>query len=430
MDILHWLPSEILLEILSSLPATDLASTSRLSHRLHDISQPLLFTAPCLTTSRDNAELTALPSSLESFLTILLSPRGRPLAVYVRSLTLHWTNAKRHCIGPRPHPLLDDLALLTPAPSPFALSSQMANTQVMLLLARLPHLQVLYVIDENRGTETFDDFIVEASTWLMPHSHAFRSLREVCVSSTHRDYGVSQPTLHTLMMLPVIEDIDVSLSTLHYFDPSLFTTYSSTLTKLWLWGGILWPDELLWILRVPRCLTHFSCSLADRFDFRPALVPLRSSLQCLYLKALYSGGLRPDEELSDLAVGSLREWTCLRTLRCSMVLLLGYGLQQERLRLVDVLPVGLCELEFLWDNEYPAEAVVVEVVELLAHRAELVPALKSVKVKWAVGTELEMLREACRTVNVEFIKDGAGEGGAGEDGASEDGSDYWGFETM
>lgn len=416
MEVLHSLPSEILVEILSSLPAADLASTSCLSHRLHAISQPLLYAAPRLTTC-DDVVPAAPPSSLEIFLAGLLTARGKTRTTMVRSLTLSWTNATTHPIGPRPHPLLDDLALLTPAPSPFALSSQLANTQLMLLLVRLPRLQALHVTDINRATETFDNFIVEATTWLMPHSYTFRSLREVRFRSIYLAYGVSQQTLHTLMTLPAIDDIDVSLSTREYFDPSAYTGCSSTLTKLRLSDTTVCCHELKWILHVPRALTHFSFSLADRFDFRPALAPLRGSLRCLCLQAVYSGGLRPEEELVDVAVGSLREWTCLRTLRCAMVLLLGYGLQRERLSLVDVLPVGLCELEFFCDDEYTVERVVVEIVELLARKAELVPALKRVKVAWAVGEEREMLRAVCEAVDVEFVENGEGE----------DGSDDWGL---
>lgn len=414
MDVLHSLPSEILVEILSSLPAADLASTSCLSHRLHAISQPLLYAAPRLTTC-DDVEPDAPLSSLGTFLATLLTACGKPRATLVRSLTLRWTNATAHPIGPRPHPLLDDLALLTPAPSPFALSSQLANTQLLLLLARLPNLQALHVTDINRATETFDDFIVEATTWLTPHPYAFHSLREVRFRSIYRAHGVSQKTLLTLMTLPAIDDIDVSLCTRQHFNLSAYIGCSSTVTKLRLSDTIVCCDELRWILRVPRALTHFSFSLVDRFDFRPALARLRGSLRCLCLQALNSEGLRP-EELVDVAVGSLREWTCLRTLRCAMVLLLGYGLQRERLSLVDVLPVGLCELEFFRDDEYSAD-VVVEVVGLLVRKAELVPALKRLKVAWAVGKEREILRDVCWAVDVEFV----------ENGEREDGSDDWGL---
>lgn len=84
---------------------------------------------------------------------------------------------------------------------------------------------------------------------------------------------------------------------------------------------------------------------------------------------------------------------------------------------VDVLPAGLCELEFFWDGEYMVERVMVEVVQLLARKAELVPALKRVKVAWAVGVEREILRAVCGAVDVEFV----------ENGEREDGSDDWGL---
>lgn len=87
-------------------------------------------------------------------------------------------------------------------------------------------------------------------------------------------------------------------------------------------------------------------------------------------------------------------------MRCSLACPLGNGTEPHQLRLVDVLPLGVRELEIL-DDENPL--AVAEVVGLLERKAELVPGLQCVTVHVQAGSQRSILMEACMRADVLLV---------------------------
>lgn len=394
MDVLSTLPSEILAEILSSLSFPDLITVSYLSHRLHAISQSLIYSAPSLTTS-DNNLIDTPRSSIEKFLCIMLTPRREALATHVHSLTLHWTPTIVYHIGQHPHQLLGDMTILEPAELPRALRRQAPSTQLLLLLARLPRLREFDVRASTIFVPTFDNFIGEFQNTLgatpsVPS--AFQSLRVFRFSPRRSQLGIDEKSLLVLLQLPCIDCIDVYLHISGNIEPNYGLGLTSSVTKLILWNDGLLSDELGHILKIPRGLTHFSC--ASPIDSGRVIELLRGTLQYLYLLPRHGHETRE--------VGSLQGFTELRTVHCFLAHLLGNGTQKHPLRLVDVLPVGIRELRLI-DSENVLS--VEEVVALLERKAELVPELQRVTVYVKPGSKRLILMEACMRADVVLVTD-------------------------
>lgn len=85
--------------------------------------------------------------------------------------------------------------------------------------------------------------------------------------------------------------------------------------------------------------------------------------------------------------GSLREWTVLTTLRCGLTTLLGAGPRDGQLRLVDVLPVSIRDLQILHDRFWSKAECGGQVEELLRWKWEQVPVLERVDVMAVVRRE-------------------------------------------
>lgn len=67
-------------------------------------------------------------------------------------------------------------------------------------------------------------------------------------------------------------------------------------------------------------------------------------------------------------IGSLAEWPVLKSVKCSSTPLLGRGLGQTQIRLVDVLPRVLCEFEIEKDRYWSTGKMVDAVVDTLQTR--------------------------------------------------------------
>lgn len=404
MAVLQDLPTEILAEIFSYLPAADLAHTSHLSRCFYAISAPLLYAAPNLTTSHDDDHIyhprhIHIPSSLEIFLRTLLTPRGHSLASLVHSLTLRWVHTLRDNAGPRAGPLLVPL-------SPLAIKAQFPNTQIMLLLLHLPRLLALDICATFASASTFDDFMKGffGNQETQPFPPALQTLKEFRLSSPDLQGSVNGQTLLTIMTLPNITSVDVVLSIIEDFFPEFTPASTSNITKLELIDAFVSPDELLHILMIPRALTHFTLSPAYQYNLINVIEPLRASLQYLAVDVQNLDEQGSDDEDDNPLVptiGSLKGWLQLHTLRCPLVPLLGENRQQH---LVDVLPVGIRELEILHDQYYSVAKVVREVVQVLRRKQELVPRLHMVTVAMAAGKQRRILRAACDAAKVGLVE--------------------------
>lgn len=139
----HSLPTEIISEIFSNLPPADLLNKSYLSHRFRALSQPLLYSAPNLY-SLQKIVIDRPETAFENFLHTILSPGGAVLASCVHRLFLQWGS---RVVNDRefdyPHRFLTDTATLGPSPSHLELRRMAPNSQVLLLLSRLPNLRVV-----------------------------------------------------------------------------------------------------------------------------------------------------------------------------------------------------------------------------------------------------------------------------------------------
>lgn len=412
MAALDNLPSEILTEILSLLTNADLAGTSRLSHRLHDVSLPLLYRAPDLNNV---GPVTRLPS-LEIFLCTLLTPGNERLATHVRSL--HW-----HCYEPergQTWRFPSEEAIVAPAASRFGLRGSLGTEggKFVLLIHLLPSLRVLNITPpaaRSHFTKLMESHytaraLPAVSPTLPP---VLQSLREFHTLHGISGSGISPRTLMALLMLPCITLIDAQI--LNRNPPPLLavagTAASSPIKKLRIshWSASL--AYLTVILRVPTALTHFSYSTVrylHRFqldDFWTMMQPLRGSVQYLYLD-LKLASLETKAHGGQSA-RSLREWRALRTLSCSMVALLARRQPGMPTRWVDYLPLGLLELEIMEDYNWSFVEVVDELVELLGMKKVVVPALE----RLAVGTHsernqvaLEKLRAAADAAGVTIVE--------------------------
>lgn len=397
MSTLEQLPREIAAEILSNLHCSDLASTSRLSRRMNAISEPLLYKVPVLTNYGNDK-----PPCLQIFLRTLLSPGGGRLATYVQSINMErqpWTA----CHDKDPERSLEqstDIALFKAAATPFGLRDDIGfqDSQIMLLLHYLPHLHALRIIpldgSDDPSAGLFDEDIDPQIDNLPP---GLQQLREFRCFSRDTDGGVSPNTFLTLLQLPCIRTIKVHIT--YEMGISLRSAAAaagtSVVTDLRLTNGTLSLEPLQCILRIPIALTSFSYSAGSPhpdFDIGEALLPLRATLKFLRIEFMH---------LTE-PIGSLREWAALRTLKCSLAVLLGKWQERESLRLVDVLPLGLRELDVRSDPYWSVDAALDQKMELLMEKETVRPELKVLAVGWGPKWWLDKLSLACEAAAVEL----------------------------
>lgn len=317
-------------------------------------------------------------------------------------------------LGPIPQQLLGDIALLTPAPSPFALCSQLPNTQVMLLLHRLPHLQTLHVVG-HAADSTFDRFLTEYFVGLPPpvFPPAFQSLRELSFTSPYITGGINCVSLLILLSLPCIRCIDVYLFDETDNPPDPASAPTSTVTDLRIAPGMVPPLFLSGLLRIPQALISFAFRGTTGYDvsfnpraFKNELQAHRDSLEFLFLDFDFEEECTEDDETEETdgrarpMVGSLRDWPRLRSLTCGLSALLGKLFRTDTLRLVDVVPSGLRVLEVVLDSSYPCERTLGEVLGLLERKEEVVPELQRLGVALEDEEQFETLRMACEAAGV------------------------------
>lgn len=427
MHNLQDLATELLVKILSHLLPCELFTACRLSRRLQSISQSLLFRAPLVSTAKIWGQPNT-PSSLEIFYRTLSTPGNEALASHVRYLTLNWCHRHGPPLAANPNQPPPQSAQPTSHPTPAAPLPDVQNTCTKHLFNLLVHLRTLHIATSTR-TSSFGNFIDEYYT-NQPASAlppAFHSLRDFYCHSLSSQFGISYNALMILLLLPCIRSIDIDLVDNDDELPDPASTATSTVTTLRLSHALYRARWLASILRVTCALTHFSFTARRIFEcyrfphIRSALELVRGTVQELTLNFGYvcsypeeypvqegeevEEGVDLDPALS--LVPSFRGWPMLVTLRCPLLFLRGYLVDVDTPVLLNVLPVGIRELEMLDECYYTLAEVVGEVVELLRRREEVSPLLKRVRVMMANGgPEYEILREECRVTGVELVEDG------------------------
>lgn len=408
MDVFQSLPTEIVAKIFSYLSKADLVITSYLSHQLRATSLPLLCSAPTLSSWQGRG-LDPPPTALEQFLRTILTSPNEALATCVNSLTLRWRHGRSNDSEPDyPHRFRNDTDILRLSSSPMALHRLVPNTQLLLLLSRLPRLQFLDISLGLVTASSFNSFVAEfmdtLGTTPAPPS-AFHSLREFqytpqCVAS-----GMNLNSLVVLLKLPSLDSLTVSLHITDMKEPEYGVGFTSSVTKLCLWNDGIATDELASILMIPRRLTDFSCQSPTDLPFADAMQPLQKSLEHL--------SLLPHTNYCKMPLlGSLRAWSELRSLRCALAHVLDSHAKPYPLHLVDVLPVGIRTLEIVddpydlddtYDLEYERLPLLSsEVVALLERKDELVPKMERLTLNMAPGEERSIILEACVAAGVSF----------------------------
>lgn len=407
------IPNELLSSMFSCLTPADLACVCLVSQQLQIVAESILYREVCLSTLR-----TTLPL-IEIFLHAIVS---RPvLGNYVRVLTIQWHDDYPDFTppaSPKPLPVqLQSTDLFTSAISSLELDFHLhtRGDHITLLLQLLPRLEYLDlappgdldVLDINRYHHD-------------SHPTILRSLRHVQCYWADGYAAIKHSSLISLLTLPSMRTLDVRLNTdlrLPYLDgthPAAAGT--SSVTDLRLSHGKITADSLSTILAVPAALsrlsyTHFPVdSNFDGPDLGRALSrSVSATLQHLELSwgedTDWGIGHLADDYRMDFAIGSLRSWPLLESVKCPLTVLLGRGRGEEPvLCLAEVLPRVVREFEVVLDADWSVEEISEEVWRLVeAKRAGEVRSLRVVTVPRQAGKAVEWMKGECEAVGVQLV---------------------------
>lgn len=366
MPSINFLPVELLRQIFSYLDPTDLRAIMIASSHFNSVGEPALY-----------ATLRTIDSWLDPHIATLVRRPG--LAHHVRRLSLGY-------LEPRVPPNIDD-DLLTVTAASVGLANIAwppsndpdipngwtdgipdrgwgAEEQALLLLHLIPDVRELIIYTD---TPVLILFLESTLTTPIEQLPLTRLVSFECAVYTQHS-PVSLPALVALMRLPSLRRIAADMTSQQTAIPCMDDLIGQcATTHLTLHFGNTRTSVLARILALPSALEHFAYADdeqylydADRTPLRDALGALRPSLRVLELHhvfALYRGADR---------VGSLADWPALVRVECSMSGLLGPA-DRATERLVDVLPVGIVEIE-IWRVEGRAdmgEWGVAEMVEQL-----------------------------------------------------------------
>lgn len=408
MALLRNLPDELLVQIITYLFRPDLASLSRVCHRINGITTPLLYNETWLGTCNESS------IDLQLFIRTLLTPGGEMLATLVHNLHLAWSCE----VMPQYHE--DHISFLNSAASRILGFNQRQMTesgQAILLLHLLPNLHTLDVFPPVESSE-FDFFVEYHCSPMEPITSlpmAFLSLRVYDCFWDRDGCSASSMILLTLLRLPHIQVITIPAPDGIYFTDEgalIAAAISSTVTHLKFPDSDIEPAELLTILKTPRALTHFSYfsrGININYDFhalRTALLPLRNSLTRLVLHYRTTRTISTHSGGPSTTIGSLRDWPALQSLKCSLLPILGLGLPGESREIARLLPQCVRELEILDDQFWTADDALYEAWVMVRQKRAMLPNLRKLAVYSRRGGEIEArerLRSACVDAGVVCI---------------------------
>lgn len=362
------LPNEVFREILLCLSSVDLSKISLMSHYHNIITEPFLY--------RSISGWSGTQTWVTPLLRVILA---RPiLGRHVHVLHLTWFSDD--VIDPHSR----DGALFSAAAERLGLSDRpwCEEAQALLLMLLLPNLQDLSIA----ASPLLFEFLEGMLTTPIAHP-PFQFLRKFTPHRWVDDNSATITLLASIMRLPSILTIwvDMEIADEYRYEPaaedSLIACHGqSKVTHLSFLYGNFSNFRLKEILQVPRALTHFTyhdtfeLTIIETTTFQSALSHLRPTLQFLELGCLRTLEMSQSAERT---IGSLRDWPVLRTVRCGLATLLGRP-SEAKVRLVDVLPLGIRELKIqrregedfspVYVEEWTVAEMTDQVVELVENR--------------------------------------------------------------
>lgn len=365
MPVLQFLPIELLRQILSYLDPHALQSVSLVSSLLNRLAEPFIY------------------SSLGGYQGWLL-PRLR--AIIARPHLAGLVRRIEFSLMASPYPTQDQCKLFSATAEQHGIEDigWWDDAQALFFLQLVPDVRELS-FDHTPLLCSFIEDTVSTPLENLP----FKSLVKFECDKYSQHASVTLTMLLALMRLPSLREITAdmkgsrnSTEDRSVVDGMIAFAGQSGVTHLSLHYGNVSTSVLMQILQIPRALTHFSytdneqyASVPDTTPLRTALRPVRLSLQSLSLgpiRALMLG--RPTAQ----TIGKLSDWPALRRLQCLLPALIG-TVTHSTGRLVDVLPMGLRELELMrWPGQrsriklcdrWPAAEIADQLVELLQTRA-------------------------------------------------------------
>lgn len=397
MPVLQDLADEIFLEIFSQLPCADIAHICLVSRQFRALGEIALYRTPALiVTYQPNPPL-------ELFIqTVLTRPE---LTRNVRNLFVELQDTRDWLLDS-----IADTSRFSAAAEYLGLPTtiQMPTSPLLLLLNLLPNLHGIHLrrIDGNE----LDHFIEEQVCQTEPRNlpNWLHNLRHVRYSWAEATNGLNWNMLLALFLLPLIKSIDVYMEV--EFTPQLHTGPLSSVTQLTLRSGRISALSLEFILCVPCALTHFTlvdCEiLAHALALGVALRPLRGTLKLLCVGLCDYCDMGPEvlPDGSPNTLGGFSDWPVLESVRCSLTLLLGRGMEGAIGGLAEVLPVGVREVAIEADRYWPSEELA-DVIEELMGQKEMcgLDNLAVITVGRKVWGEAERVRVACQDVGVKLM---------------------------
>lgn len=309
---------------------------------------------------------------LEPFLRTILA---RPILTnYVRSLDIRWPISQVDI--DRDPQSATIVALYTAAARDLGLLKSLTfpGVQVALLLLLLPNVRSLKLFP-SRVLDMFDEFLEE--TVVLPTGALqplLKSLRDVTYYYEH--IVLTPKSLAPVLNLPSIRKIEVhGGGNMNQFDFALSAyTGRSSVTGLYFWHCSVCTASLTRLLAIPLALTHFTYldrtgnpGLFESALFGRGLRGSRSTLQ--YLRLTFANMYRfgPPAVATLDSLGSLQDYPVLRSVWCSLSVMLGRNPLAATARVVHVLPAVV--EEFRVGNQafdyWKYSQVVEQVLEML-----------------------------------------------------------------
>lgn len=383
MAVINDLPYELVNQIVSYLPFSDLLNSNLISPGFHAVAQPLLFRACRVVTN------TGTPNGIKSFLCALLAPGNESLATSVLSLTISCS------VAPSTGGFTGDQMLRLARRGVPVAQAGIGNqytpqeTLVIILIHLLTRVKLLN-IGKLRISDRFHQ-LLETHYPVVPTElpAAFQSITEFRCTRRHPIGGMTARALLMLLDLPLLTTVKVHIIE-ELLGDAIESPATSKVTSLSLSYYMTRFRSLHRILSRITALERLSYRVANTIvlghcsrlgvDLRlqmNTLCYLRLDCSSLTDTALVGGGAS--------TIGSLRDWPLLRTLITSMLPLLGTGIQQPAPRLVDVLPRGIRKLEILRDLYWSQADGVMALRDALAMKETMLPDLEMVSVNPVPG---------------------------------------------
>lgn len=411
------LANELLNEIVSYLDGPSFLSVSFVSRRLHVIAEPFLYRVVHLTYDR------SIPSTFQLFCRTILARSN--LARYVEVLVLRWIEEEVADIRTTGWDMVPFTYEQFIAHDPQIYSATTSEnielewrddeylfnsvSDVLLLLSILPSLQRLDVLAPREPFKAITNLF--SDRYDLPHGNrpmSFHSLRELRLKCSDRYHPVFSCSLSMLAISQLRSLRKLDISHVDMTEPESLNNVSfrgkSPITHLSIRPSSSSAPLLATIMAHPRALTHLELvyTIGNNSPFQgplfgTTLQPLRNTLQELNIYLVNEPKIRLWGD-SDYTVGSLRDWTVLRHVRCPVRVLEGHG------ELANQLPKGIVRFVAEEDDFDSPAYVVDEVIGLVARKKECgLDLFREVTVIGVADGHIHLLQAVCVEAGVELV---------------------------